>query len=309
MRRLPVLAAALLVAGALASCATPGTPAAPGTVMGTRPSYLTATTEAVPNASALVDRIWVPGLADTYVPQGLTASGKHLFVSSYKPTPDLRANTGPCRVFRIEMATGRLDGMFDIPPGTCTHAGGLAYVGQGRLMLADTRALFLIDVEKALATGTSAGASRSVKITGELRGSFGTFDGKDAWIGTWTREQPKARMFRLDPQLFERYDGQTVDEQRATRSIPIPVEAQGAAFDTRTGTLWVSASNSRWGKLYRLDAEGRVRGEYDMPAGLEDLAIDDAGQLWGMSESGTQKYLGWETRFPYIFRIDTGKLK
>jgi len=100
-----------------------------------------------------------------------------------------------------------------------------------------------------------------------------------------------------------------VDEQRSTRSIPIPVEAQGAAFDVKTGTLWVSASNSRRGKLYRLDAQGQVRAEYEMPAGLEDLTIDDAGNLWGMSESGTQKYIGWDTKFPYIFRIDPLKLK
>jgi len=29
----------------------------------------------------------------------------------------------------------------------------------------------------------------------------------------------------------------------------------------------------------------------------------------GMSESGTRKYIAWETRYPYIFQIDIGKLK
>ena len=29
----------------------------------------------------------------------------------------------------------------------------------------------------------------------------------------------------------------------------------------------------------------------------------------GLSESGTRKYLDWATRFPYIFEIDTGRLK
>jgi hypothetical protein len=46
-----------------------------------------------------------------------------------------------------------------------------------------------------------------------------------------------------------------------------------------------------------------------MPAGLEDLTVDDEGQLWGLSESGTQKYIGWDTNFPYIFRIDTARLR
>ena len=61
------------------------------------------------------------------MPQGLTSSGAFLYVSSYRPTPDLKANTGPCRVFRIEKASGRITGSFDIPAGTCTHSGGLAY--------------------------------------------------------------------------------------------------------------------------------------------------------------------------------------
>lgn len=295
----------MVVVMVLAGCAAIG---GGGKVMGTRPAYLQSITEAVPNAAALGDRIYTPALDDGYVPQGLTAAGGFLYVSSYQPTPDLKANTGPCRVFRIEAATGKSAGGFDLPAGTCTHSGGLAHVGNGRLFLADTHQLFLIDIEKALASGTAAGASQAVKIAGELRGSYATFDGTYAWIGTWTREQPKARIFRLDPNLFDRYDGQTVQEERAVESIPVPLEAQGAAFD-QAGNLWVSASNSKWGKLYRLDRLGRVQAQYEMVAGLEDLTFDDSGRLWGLSESGTRKYLHWETKFPFIFQIDTGKLK
>jgi hypothetical protein len=295
----------LLAAMALAGCASVGVGNVP---MGAGPSYLEFSTDGVPNAAALSHRIWTPGLDDGYVPQGLTNAGGYLFVSSYLPTPDLQSNTGPCRVFRIEMATGKPAGHFDIPAGSCTHSGGLAHVGNGKLFLADTRQLFLIDVEKALASGTSAGASQAVKIAGELRGSYATFDGKDTWIGTWTKDQSKARMFRLDPHLFDRYDGQTVKEERAVEAIPVPLETQGAAFD-KAGKLWVSASNGKWGKLYRLDRSGNIEAQYRMVAGLEDLTVDASGHLWGLSESGTRKYLHWETRFPYVFQIDTGKLQ
>lgn len=295
------LAAALLLAGCASTTPAPEP-------LGTRPTYLLGATDDVPNGAALGHRIWTPALDDGYVPQGLTSDGAHLFVSSYKPTPDLKANTGPCRVFRIAMASGRIDGSFDIPPGTCTHSGGLAHLGNGKLMLADTRQLFLVDVDKALASGTSAGASRAVRITGELRGSYATFDGTNAWIGTWTKDAAKARMFRLDPRLFDDYDGQTVQEDKAVESIPVPLEAQGAAFD-KAGNLWVSASNSKWGKLYKLDRQGRVLAEHPMVAGLEDLTIDGQGRLWGLSESGTRKYLGWATHFPFIFQIDTGRLQ
>ena len=46
-----------------------------------------------------------------------------------------------------------------------------------------------------------------------------------------------------------------------------------------------------------------------MVAGLEDLTVDDDGRLWGLSESGTRKYMAWPTKFPYIFQIDTAKLR
>ena len=293
----------LLLAVVVVGCASVSDDA----VMGTKPSYLQGVSRDVPNGAALRHRIWTPSLDETFVPQGLTHAGNYLFVSSYKPTPDLKSNTGPCRVFRIEKQTGKAAGHFDIPAGTCTHSGGLAYVGAGKLMLADTYQLFLVDIDKALASGTSAGAQKTVKIAGGLRGSYATFDGTHAWIGTWTKDATKAVMWRLDRTFFDRYEGQTVREDRAAESIPVPLEAQGAAFD-KSGNLWVSASNSRWGKLYRLDRQGNVKAEYPMVAGLEDLPVDDGGQLWGLSVSGSLFFLAWETKFPFIFRIDVGVL-
>ena len=298
--RLAVLAVALAAAG----CAAIGAQE----IGGARPTYLDAVTENVPNRAAIGHRIYTPSLDEGYVPQGLTVAEGHLLVSSYLPTPDLKSNTGPCRVFRIEPSTGKSAGFFDLPAGACTHSGGLAYLGGGQLLLADTRQIFRIDLAKALASGKAEGAMKAVKIAGELRGSYATFDGKDAWIGTWTKEAPHARMFRLDSRLFDEYDGQTVREDRALESIPVPLEAQGAAFD-RSGNLWISASNGQWGKLYRLDRKGNVQAQYDMTAGLEDLAVDADGRLWGLSESGTRKYMHWPTRFPFIFQIDTAKLK
>ena len=35
-----------------------------------------------------------------------------------------------------------------------------------------------------------------------------------------------------------------------------------------------------------------------MVAGLEDLTVDDDGRLWGLSESGTRKYMNWDTSSP-----------
>ena len=116
--------AGVLLLAVVAGCATSS---ADG-MLGTRPTYLESATGDVPNLAALGHRIWTPGLDEGFVPQGLASNGAFLYVSSYKPTPDLKANTGPCRVFRIEKASGRITGGFDIPPGTCTHSGGCGCV-------------------------------------------------------------------------------------------------------------------------------------------------------------------------------------
>jgi hypothetical protein len=302
----PVRFLAVMALAALA-CAC-GTTATAPKIGGERPSYLDAVTDPVPNGQALTRRIWTPALDEGYVPQGLTAAGGHLFVSSYRPSPDLHSGRGPCRVFRIDAATGRIDGRFDLPEGLCTHSGGLEYVGQGRLLLADTRRLFLIDLERALASGRAENAMKSFALAGALRGSFATFDGRDIWIGTWTKDLARARMYRLEPRLFDEHDGGTVSDALAAESIPIPGECQGAAADP-AGGFWLSASNSGWGKLYRVTRAGDVKAQYDMVPGLEDLAVDESGALWGLSESGTRKYLRWGTRFPFIFRIEVDRLR
>jgi hypothetical protein len=296
------LGAALAVL--VSACATQGT--AP--VCGERPTYLDAVTDAVPNAGALTHRLWTPGLDEGWVPQGLTASGEYLFVSSYHPAPDMKSDKGPCRVFRIVAASGRIDGSFDLPVGACTHSGGLEYVGNGKLLLADTRRLFLIDLERALASGKAEGAMKSFGLGGNLRGSFATFDGQDFWIGTWTRDVTQARMYRLPLHLFDSHNGSIVTDAQALESIPLPAECQGAAVD-RGGDFWVSASNGRWGKLYRIGRKGEVKAQYEMVAGLEDLAIDGEGHLWGLSESGTRKYMNWPTHFPHVFRIEVDQLR
>jgi hypothetical protein len=299
------LPAAALVA-AIAGCASVGG----GTdIGGVPPGYLEKLSSPVPNQQAIGRRFWTPGLDDGFVPQGVTVADGALFVSSYHPMPDLKSNTGPCRVFRIDMGSGSITGHFDLPAGECTHSGGLAYLGDGELMLADTRQLFRVDIAKALASGQAAGAMKAVKIIGELRGSFAGADGGEAWIGTWTKDARHARLWRLKPRFFDDFDGQTVDEkQGAVESIPIPAEVQGLAFDG-AGDPWVTASNSRWGRLYHLDRQGNVKAQYEMVAGLEDIEFDELGRLWGLSESGTRKYMKWATRFPNIFEVDVTKLR
>lgn len=290
---------------AIAACATIPATEPPGT----RPSYVEAVSQGVPNESAIVHRVWTPGLDDAWIPQGLTVAEDRVLVSQYRPMPDLKSNIGPCRVVALDPRSGRVTGSFAMPEGACTHAGGLGWIGHGQLVLFDTRTIFRIDLERALATGHAAGAMKSLKLAGDLRGSFGAFDGTDMWIGTWTKDAvAKSRMYRVDTALFDALDGQAIDDKRAKESIPIPLESQGAAFD-RDGTLWTSSSNGKWGKLYHLARDGRVLAAHDMVAGLEDLDFAADGRLWAVSESGTRKYINWPTKFPFVFAIDVGRLR
>ena len=265
-----------VLAVAVAGCATMGGEA-PQAVssgpMGQRPGYLQALATSVPNEAAIGRRIFTPGLDEDFVPQGLAVAGEHILISSYKPTPDLNASNGPCRVFRIEARTGKPAGQFDIPLENCnSHAGGMAYLGDGKLVLADTYMLSLIDLPKALAAGTAARAIRTVKIRGLLRGSFAASESRESWIGAWSTDKAKARLFRLAPRFFDDTSVQAADESRTVETIVIPLEAQGAAFD-RAGNVWITASKSNlWSKLYRIDRRGNVAAEYDMPIGLAQVS-------------------------------------
>ena len=294
-----------VAAGLLAACAS--VPPAPMGPLGNKPSYLEAATN-VPNEKAIVRRIWTPGLDDGWVPQGLTVAGDDVLVAQYHPSPDLKASTGPCRVVRLDRASGREKGAFDMPAGACTHAGGLAFVPPNRLLVADTRRIFLVDLQRAFAGGKAEGAMKSLALEGALRGSFAGFDGKDPWIGTWMKQAGESRMYRFDVQLYDQRDGRAIDDTMVAEARDIPLECQGLAFD-RGKQAWLSASNGKWGKLYRMSLDGqRIEAEYAMTAGLEDLDFDRDGLLWGVSESGTRKYLAWSTRFPFVFAIDPAQL-
>ena len=96
---------------ALAACAT-----APSVDAPRKPAYLDAVTQGVPNEAAITHRYFTPGLEDGFVPQGLTFADGHVLVAAYR-SADPKVNTGPCRVCRIDAATGAPKGAFDIRYG------------------------------------------------------------------------------------------------------------------------------------------------------------------------------------------------
>jgi sugar lactone lactonase YvrE len=287
--------AALLV---LAAATAPALAAEP---LGRAPAYAQRALSDVPNAAAITGRIWVPGLDDGYVPQGLAVIGNDIFISSYQST-DPKQGRGPCRLYRVRPETGAITGQLDLP-SSCGHAGGLARGPAGRVFVADTREVF----EVALRPNSDPSLGevvRSIKLTGAVRGSFAASMNDALWLGTYSKE-PGARLYRFS---FSALKDQVGDAD-ASASLPLPSEAQGATFDDN-GRLWVSRSGSKFGELMQLDVNsGEIQARYAMPAGIEDLGFDGTGQIWAVSEAGSRRWLAWDTFYPVIFRLDLSRVR
>jgi hypothetical protein len=196
-------------------------------------------------------------------------------------------------------------------PEDCGHAGGLAMVGGGMLVVSDTRTLYKIDLRRAMESKNTKDALVSVvKLGGALKGSFVDFDGTDLWIGSSEKDANKAMAHRLSLGIFEQFNGKpAIKEDVALSAIPIPTEANGMAFDAR-GALWLASSNSKYGALYRLDSKtGEVQARFDMVIGIEDLGFDTDGKLWAVSEAGTRRWSKWSKTYPVIFQMDVSALK
>ena len=184
-RTLRIGAALALVGGAGISLADRD-PEVGGPILGTRPSYGPAPTMAVPNAAAIDRQIWMPGLDSGWDPQGLAYARGSLFVSAYRSR---RFDTyrGPCRVFRLDPATGEETGRLDVPR-PCGHAGGLAYAGAGTLYVADTRTLFAVALDRAFAAAPPGW--RTIPLGRGVDGGLAASGSAAIWLGGYSEGRP-----------------------------------------------------------------------------------------------------------------------
>jgi hypothetical protein len=286
----------------------------PDSILGKRPNYMRlASVSSVPNRQAIGTRIWVPGLDEGYVPQGMTFAEGEILVSLYQST-DVRISSGPSRVYRVDPNTGGITGQFDLPADV-GHADGLAYTGNNVFYLADTKGkqIYKIDLAKALSRGNCNEAVLSkIKVNKNMGPAFITYDGKRIWFGQHTKSKSeKPKIFQLTPDDFfkEWPTVNNVASNMASLNFDIEVESQGATFD-KEGYLWLSQSSSKRGKVQKIDpSNGKVLKEYELMAGIEDLAFAPDGRIWSVSEAGAKRWLQWETSYPLIFEIDMTKLK
>jgi sugar lactone lactonase YvrE len=258
-------------------------------------------------------RIWVPGLDEGYIPQGMTFAEGEILVSLYQST-DVKISSGPSRVYRVDPKTGGISGQFELPADV-GHADGLAYTGGNVFYLADTKGkqIYKIDLGKALSQGNcSEAVLGKIKVNKSMGPAFITYDGKRIWFGQYTKSKSeKPKIYQLTPDDFfkEWPTVNNVTSDMASLSFDIDVESQGAVFD-KEGYLWLSQSSSKRGKVQKIDpSNGKVLKEYELMAGIEDLAFAPDGKLWSVSEAGTKRWLRWETFYPLIFEMDITRLK
>jgi hypothetical protein len=274
-------------------------------VLGTAPSYGPAFVSAVPNLAAAGSLLWVPGLDDGWDPQGLAVVDGSLLISAYQ-SEGLGVNRGPCRVFRVELSTGRETGHFDVP-SPCGHAGGLAYAGARTLYVTDTHTLFEVELGSAFAKPLPA--FRSFSLGPGLKGALAASGEGEIWVGTYEEDRP-GRIFKFDPAVLKALpDGAVVRKEMALAERVIPSYGQGAAVDS-SGKLWISRSEIGWGSLEKLDtASGRVEQRYPVAGGIEGIAFDGAGRLWAVSEAGARHFPLRYPFFPVVFELDLRRLE
>ncbi|WP_072385591.1 hypothetical protein [Hyphomicrobium sp. CS1BSMeth3] len=273
--------------------------------LGTAPTYTDkkiglAPAGPLPNEAAFLRRIWMPGLDEGFVPQGLTVVDDAVYVAAYKSVDG--AGRGPCRLYKLDTESGRTAGVLDLP-AQCGHAGGAAKGAPGHLWVADTRDIFEIQLDK-LASSAIGKVVRHIKLTGQVKGSFAAGTGDALWLGTYeTFGEPRLYRFPLAKLKSE------INESDADASLVVPLRAQGAAFDAK-GQLWVTRSGGSFGELVQLDPKsGAVLARFAMPAGTEDISFDSKGHLWAVSEAGSQRWLSWATFFPVVFQVDMSRLR
>lgn len=270
--------------------------------LGRKPGYTARELSPFPNAQSITKRIWLPGLDDGYVPQGVTFQAGALFISSYRST-DPKRDRGSCRVFAVDPETGIVLSQLDLPP-QCGHAGGIARGPGGNIVVADSRHIFEIEVSRR-ERGKLLRVVRAAALTGKLKGSFAAGEAEGLWLGAYERSgEPK---FYLIP--WTKLRQSKLSEVDASEAVPLPLLAQGAAFDGK-GDLWITRSGSRFGELMKLDRKtGAVLVRHAMPIGIEDISFEPGGALWSLSEAGSQRWNAWSAFYPLAFGIDVDRLK
>jgi len=234
-RWLAVAATALMTPAYAAQVVVLAAETSSAPIAGIAPSYGPKTVSTVPNAAAIVRRIWLPELDAGYDPQGLAVDDGAIYISAYR-SDSFGVRRGPCRVIRMDVETGGSTGYVDVP-NPCGHAGGLAFGGDGMLYVADTHTLFATPLAGAFDRGARY---RQFSLGPGVIGGLAASTPDGIWLGTY--ENGPGRLLRFTAATLARLsDGETLEASQAATVLIIPDHAQGAAIGG--GGLWITRSD------------------------------------------------------------------
>jgi hypothetical protein len=249
-----------------------------------------------PNSDAVCRAYWIPALDAGFVPQGLAfLGGGQALISGYT------SSTKRCRIVLLNLATGNGKTLYNWPTNDCKHGGGIQVDAAGRIWLADTDHLFLLDRARLL-----LGTNPVVRmITLKISGSFlaGGQDGT-LWIGEFEENGNKSgRVLQYPISLL--LQAVAIGEKQAINQRSTPPLDQGAAF--ANSALWTTSSTSKCGALTLVPAVGPPGPPKGFAPGAEEIEFAPDGTLWGVSEAGTLKY-PLAPFFPVLAQYDASKL-
>lgn len=283
------------------------------------------------NDDAIGINFYAPGLSDGYVSQGIgfvkgsNNGDDKVLVGTYHPGNS--SGTNPhCKLFVMNASNGREISSRRIEDG-CTHAGGIAARGD-TVIVSDTKKLFKLKINSRGELGKDVQRINFESKDGsqKISGSFASFDRSgNLWLGEWQENEPSL-LRRINKDNVALRKGEALGTADVEQTVTLPRGSQGVTFVGDSNKMWVSASNSRFGCLYKMSypsnkstSKTTILQTYRGPRGIEDLEFGRGNSIWSVSESGSIPYMHWLTGsareanqrvfFPLVFNISLDGLR
>lgn len=261
-----------------------------------------------PNSAAACEAIWAPDLNAHFVPQGLALRGDgSALVSGYIATPN--KDNEFCHLVQVDLATGTSLAARDFKRTQCKHGGGIAIDDVGRIWIADTPGLLLLN------SGVNDQTPQKVNLVGQdgsflAGGAVGRLE-----VGDRNKHVIYAYTYTVLAAAAAASHAGFIAEVNVSQAVfkrVVAATPQGADF--HLGEFWVASSNATCGKI--TGGDGFPAGGVGFGPGVEEIEFAPDGSLWAVFEAGTIKHTFApdgtfkpnSRSYPLIVRFDPAKL-
>lgn len=277
---------------------------------GQRPAWRSTSglTRFPPNTQAACNGVWVPGIDERFVPQGLALTGTGTaLVSGYVDVDGDFDTTSDdrCRIISVNLSSGVRNHVRTFPISgvpDCHHGGGISS-HDGKIWLVDTPNLYVFDPARVWDTTKKPGV---IELE-NLRGSFVT-EGRSGRLYIGHNDPHGAdKLFQFETStLQDRVGGKLRPGDRIGDPVTLPDNPQGADSQPGGGR-WVSSSTGTSKPSWCAQLK-KGSSTYSFGAGSEEIDFASNGSLWSVFEAGAKTFGTQGPFFPVIARFDTNEL-